>query len=66
MNQYEVGTHHPNLQTTMSLCKVLGLSPAFLYCEDDDLSDIILTYSTLPKKRKSELYQIAESLREQN
>lgn len=47
MNQYETGKHHPDLKTVTRLCKVLKVPVAFMYCDDDDLAQVIASYPTL-------------------
>ncbi|MBJ7554050.1 helix-turn-helix domain-containing protein [Marinomonas spartinae] len=47
MNQYEKGTHLPDINTTKKISEVLGVPVAYLYCEDDDLAEVIEGYSRL-------------------
>lgn len=45
MNQYEKGVHSPDFQTVRALAKVLEVPTAFFYCEEEDLSKIILAFT---------------------
>ncbi|MGO2128805.1 MAG: helix-turn-helix domain-containing protein [Pseudoalteromonas prydzensis] len=44
MNQYEKGVHSPDFQTVRALAKVLEVPTAFLFCEENELAELILTY----------------------
>ncbi|MBO2569892.1 MULTISPECIES: helix-turn-helix domain-containing protein [Shewanella] len=45
MNQYEKGVHAPDFKTVRSLASILGVPTAFLFCEEDDLAEMILNFS---------------------
>ena len=49
VNQYETGKHMPDLATIESLCIVLNIPMAYLFCADDDLANFLLHYHHLPK-----------------
>ena len=52
MNQYETGKHVPDYWTIKRIAKVLRLPPAFFYCEDNELADLIKHWSKNKKKEK--------------
>lgn len=41
MNHYEMGRHLPDYSTLKKISKVLKVSPAYFYAEDDILAEII-------------------------
>jgi transcriptional regulator with XRE-family HTH domain len=46
MNQYEKGTHAPDFTMVKSIAKVLNIPTAYFYCEEDELAELILNYSS--------------------
>ncbi|MDD1781376.1 helix-turn-helix domain-containing protein [Enterovibrio sp. ZSDZ35] len=55
LNQYEKGKHAPDYQTAKRLADELGVPVAYLYCDDELLSEVILIASKLNREEKSEL-----------
>ncbi|XYG99724.1 helix-turn-helix transcriptional regulator [Marinomonas sp. PE14-40] len=55
MNQYEKGTHLPDINTVGKICNVLGVPVAYLYCEDDELAELISVYDKLSEQAKKEI-----------
>lgn len=52
IRRYETGVHEPPFDTARKLATVLGVSVAYLYCEDDWLADVILKiYRLDPRQR---------------
>jgi len=49
MSRYETGVHEPPLDISNRIAQVLGVPTAYLYCEDDDLADVILAWSKLAR-----------------
>lgn len=47
MSRYESGVHEPPFQLVKLIAKVLGVSTAYFYCDDDRLAEIIRIYSGL-------------------
>lgn len=45
MNQYERGVHSPDFSTVQAIAKVLNIPTAFLYCEEDELAELILEWN---------------------
>jgi len=44
INRYEVGVHAPDYPMAVRLAHVLGVPVAYLYCEDDELAQMILGF----------------------
>jgi transcriptional regulator with XRE-family HTH domain len=60
MSRYESGIHEPTGQFVEAVAKVLGVSPAFFYCEDDGLADLILAYSSASPEQREAICQFTE------
>ena len=45
INRYELGVHKPDFLTAQNLAKVLGLPVAYFYAMEDDLAEVIASYS---------------------
>jgi transcriptional regulator with XRE-family HTH domain len=58
MNQYEKGTHLPDINTVSKICAVLGVPVAYLYCEDDGLAELVAVYEKLPDQIKEEIKKL--------
>ena len=59
MSRYESGIHEPPFQFVEALSNVLGVSPAYFYCPDDRLAEIILVYSSMKAAKRKALHQAA-------
>lgn len=57
MSRYESGIHEPPLQFVEAIAKVIGISPAYFYCSDDRLAEIIRTYAELPEAKRAEMHK---------
>ncbi len=42
ISRYELGVHEPPLPTVELLAAAFGVPPAYLYCEDDDVAELLL------------------------
>lgn len=42
ISRYELGLHEPPVRTAKQIAEVLGVSLAYLYCEDDDIARLLL------------------------
>lgn len=62
MSRYESGVHEPPFQLVKLVAKVLGVSPAYFYCDDDRLAEIIRIYSGLSDGSRDALLHSALSL----
>jgi len=50
VNQYERGRHDPHYVIVARIAKVLKVPPAYLYADDDDLAEHILSFSGRRKR----------------
>jgi len=64
ISRYESGIHEPPVSFVEAVAAVLEISPAFFYCADDRLAEIIRIYSGLNEDRRDELKRNAEALAE--
>lgn len=64
ISRYENGIHEPPFQFADALARVLKVSPAYFYCPEDRLAEIILLYSRLPDTKREALLQFAKELDE--
>ena len=62
ISRYESGVHEPPFQLVKLVAKVLGVSPAYFYCDDDRLAEIIRIYSGLSDGSRDALLHSALSL----
>ncbi|MGC1522744.1 MAG: helix-turn-helix transcriptional regulator [Steroidobacteraceae bacterium] len=62
INQYERGKHMPDLLTLTRLAAVMEVSVPYFYCQDVDLADVILKFSTLGKAQRRRLLGLVEEL----
>jgi transcriptional regulator with XRE-family HTH domain len=65
MSRYESGVHEPPFQFVESLARVMSVSPAYFFCPDDRLADIILIYSSVQDAERQKLHKAAMALSEQ-
>lgn len=52
MSRYESGVHEPPFRTSQLIADALNVPLPYLYCEDEELAEVILTWGTLPEKEK--------------
>ena len=52
ISRYELGTHEPPVKTARLIAKVLGVPLAYLYCEDDDLAELLLAIQGIPQAQR--------------
>lgn len=62
MSRYESGIHQPPFQFVEALSAVLDVSPAYFYCPDDRLAEIILLYSAMTGAAQATLHEMANDL----
>ena len=53
ISRYELGNHEPQLATARNIAKALGVPLAYLYCEENDLAELLLTLNRLPVKKRA-------------
>lgn len=47
ISQYETGKHSPDFAMAKKMADALGVPVAYLYCDDDNLSQLLLVASKL-------------------
>ncbi|WP_156403730.1 MULTISPECIES: helix-turn-helix transcriptional regulator [unclassified Massilia] len=62
ISRYESGIHEPPFQFVEALARVLDVSPAYFYCPDDRLADIILIYSGMSELKQQALHETARGV----
>lgn len=62
MNQYETGRYVPDYNILANIANVLGIPPAYFYCDDDRLAELILLYGKLADDKQRLLLTIASSI----
>lgn len=61
INRYEVGVHKADFSISAQLARVLNVPVAYLYCDDDDLADVLIVLHRTPTtKRRQIIRQILE------
>ena len=62
ISRYESGVHEPPFQFVETIARLINVSPAYFYCPDDRLAELILIYSALPEAERQTFHQSVESL----
>lgn len=52
ISRYESGIHEPPYQFAQALARVLGVSTAYFYCDDDALAEFLLIYSSAAESER--------------
>lgn len=52
INRYEQGVHAPDFQIAMRLAEVLQVPVAFLYCDSDEMAQMILAFHRASKSAR--------------
>lgn len=52
ISRYELGNHEPQLATARNIASALGVPLAYLYCEENDVAELLLAFKRLPTKRR--------------
>ena len=55
ISRYETGIHEPALATAQKLAEILNIPLCYLYCEDDEMAELILILHEL---KKAELHKL--------
>lgn len=59
MNNYEKGRNQPDFNMAKNIALQLDVPVAYLYCECDEMSELILSFHTLaPEQRKRILDEV--------
>lgn len=48
ISRYELGTHEPPVKTARLIADALGVPLAYLYCDDDEVAELLLALGMLP------------------
>ena len=63
INRYEVGVHAPDYPMAVRLAGVLGVPVAYLYCDNDELAQMMLAFHKAPRAaRKRAVAALMESV----
>jgi transcriptional regulator with XRE-family HTH domain len=62
INRYEQQTSKADMETASAMAKALGVPLAYLFAESDDLAEMILAFSKLPKSTRAKLLTEAQQL----
>lgn len=60
ISQYETGKHAPDFAMAKKMADALGVPVAYLYCDDDDLSELLLLAGKLDKAKLKEILNLLE------
>lgn len=61
ISRYESGVHEPPFEIAQKLAKVLKVSTAYLYCDNDELAEFLLAWQYLIRADKKEIGYIVEN-----
>ena len=53
ISRYELGNHEPQLATARNIARALGVPLAYLYCEENDVAQLLLALKKLPTKQRA-------------
>lgn len=62
MNQYEVGAHSPKFSIAVEIGKVLKVSPAYFYADDEQMAQAILLFSQIKKDQQKSVLSVLKEL----
>ncbi len=62
ISRYECGIHAPPFPIAEKLADALGVPVAFLFCPDDRLANLIVTYDGLKKRDRDAVIGYAQEL----
>lgn len=55
MSQYETGKHFPDPKTIKALADAVGVPMAYLFCDEDNLAEMILRFCDLPDEERRDV-----------
>lgn len=64
MNRYEKGIHEPNFGMLKRIAEVLSLPPAYFYCEQEVLAELLVIVDALPQSDAESVLSFAKELRD--
>jgi transcriptional regulator with XRE-family HTH domain len=50
ISRYELGVHEPPFATVKLLADVLDVPPPYMYCEEQDIAELLLALHKIPSK----------------
>lgn len=62
ISRYEAGVHEPSIAVAARLAGALQVPLAFLYCEEDDIADLLLLVHSLNSSKRKRLIEYANSI----
>jgi transcriptional regulator with XRE-family HTH domain len=62
INRYEQMVNRADMDTAAALAKALDVPLAYLFAEDDDQAELLLTFNNLSKAEKSKLLGVARHM----
>lgn len=60
ISRYELGVHEPPFATVKLLANVLEVPPPYMYCEEQDIAELLLALHKIPSKSRKQ--KVAELL----
>jgi transcriptional regulator with XRE-family HTH domain len=54
ISRYELGVHEPPFATVKLLADVLEVPPPYMYCEEQDIADLLLALHKIPSKARKQ------------
>ena len=60
INRYEQGVHAPDYQIATRLAHVLHVPVAFLYCDSDEMAQMILAFHRAPKAARRQAIAVLQ------
>lgn len=61
ISRYESGVHEPPFAIAQKLAQVLRVPTAYLYCDNDELAEFLLTWQYLNRADKKEIGYIVDN-----
>lgn len=61
ISRYETGTHEPPVEIARKLAAVLKVPTAYLYCDEDELAEFLLSWPHLKKTDRKEVSLIVDN-----
>ncbi|AXV78243.1 MULTISPECIES: helix-turn-helix domain-containing protein [Ralstonia solanacearum species complex] len=61
ISRYESGVHEPQFAIAQKLAQVLRVPTAYLYCDNDELAEFLLTWQHLNRTDKKEIGYVVEN-----
>ena len=62
MSRYESGIHAPAFEIAQRLANALNLPTSYFYCDDDQLTEILVTYHRASIEVKKEIIEFIKGL----